>query len=77
MRLLALPGDGIGPEITAATLRVLAAVDARFGLGLQIETADIGLKSLAENCSAKVCHGSGGIVLLRAEQNFATLALFW
>lgn len=48
MRLLALPGDGIGPEITAATLRVLAAVDARFGLGLQIETADIGLKSLAE-----------------------------
>lgn len=47
MRLLALPGDGIGPEITAATLRVLAAVDARFGLGLQIETADIGLKSLA------------------------------
>lgn len=48
MHLLALPGDGIGPEITAATLRVLAAVDARFGLGLQIETADIGLKSLAE-----------------------------
>ncbi len=48
MRLLALPGDGIGPEITVATLRVLAAVDARFGLGLQIETADIGLKSLAE-----------------------------
>ena len=32
---------------------------------------------VSENGSAKVCHGSGGIVLLRAEQNFATLALFW
>jgi len=28
-----------------------------------------------ENPSAKVCHGSDGIVLLRAEENFATLAL--
>jgi len=28
-----------------------------------------------ENVSAKVSHGSGGLVLLRAEQNFATLAL--
>ncbi len=51
MRLLALPGDGIGPEITEATLRVLAAVDATMGLGLQIETADIGLKALAEQGS--------------------------
>lgn len=47
MRLLALPGDGIGPEITAATLRVLAALD----LGLEVETADIGLKALAEQGS--------------------------
>lgn len=48
VRLLVLPGDGIGPEITQATLRVLDAADRRFGLGLQIEQADIGLKSLAE-----------------------------
>lgn len=46
MRLLALPGDGIGPEITAATLRVLAAVDHRLSLGLRIEVMDIGLASL-------------------------------
>ncbi|MGA0542886.1 isocitrate/isopropylmalate dehydrogenase family protein [Neotabrizicola sp. VNH66] len=48
MRLLVLPGDGIGPEITAATLRVLDVADRRFGLGLQIEQMDIGLKALAE-----------------------------
>jgi 3-isopropylmalate dehydrogenase len=47
MRILVLPGDGIGPEITAATLRVLEAADERFGLGLQSEVREIGLASLA------------------------------
>lgn len=47
MRILALPGDGIGPEITAATIKVLAAADRRYGLGLRLEAADIGLKALA------------------------------
>ena len=47
MRILVLPGDGIGPEITAATLRVLEAADERFGLALQTEVRDIGLASLA------------------------------
>jgi isocitrate/isopropylmalate dehydrogenase len=47
MRILALPGDGIGPEITAATLRMLDALQ----LDLQVETADIGLKSLADQGS--------------------------
>jgi 3-isopropylmalate dehydrogenase len=47
MRLLLLPGDGIGPEIAAATRRVLAALDARFGLGLQIEERSIGFAALA------------------------------
>ena len=51
MRLLALPGDGIGPEITAATLQVLAAADGAMGLGLQVETTDVGLKALAEQGS--------------------------
>jgi len=46
-RFLVLPGDGIGPEITDATLAVLRAADARFGLGLQFETQEIGLKTLA------------------------------
>jgi len=45
-RLLVLPGDGIGPEIVAATIEVLMAADRRFGLGLAFETAAIGFESL-------------------------------
>ena len=40
--ILVLEGDGIGPEITAATLAVLSAADARFKLGLAFETATVG-----------------------------------
>ncbi|WP_426956562.1 isocitrate/isopropylmalate dehydrogenase family protein [Muricoccus radiodurans] len=46
MDIVVLPGDGIGPEITEATLEVLRAADARHGLGLTFETHDIGFKSL-------------------------------
>lgn len=46
MRLLVIPGDGIGPEITAATLDVLAAAEARFGLGLALSHAEAGEASL-------------------------------
>jgi 3-isopropylmalate dehydrogenase len=49
VKVLVLPGDGIGPEITAATLDVLTAADEQCGLGLEFETRDIGLKSLAES----------------------------
>ncbi|MEZ5845071.1 MAG: isocitrate/isopropylmalate family dehydrogenase [Hyphomicrobiaceae bacterium] len=42
MKLLALPGDGVGPEITTATLDVLRAADHRYGLDLAIEQRDIG-----------------------------------
>jgi isocitrate dehydrogenase (NAD+) len=42
LRLLVLEGDGIGPEITAATLAVLRAADAQFALGLNFESAAIG-----------------------------------
>jgi isocitrate/isopropylmalate dehydrogenase len=47
MRLLVLPGDGIGPEITEATLEVLRVADRRLQLGLEFEQHDIGLASLA------------------------------
>ena len=42
MKFLVLEGDGIGPEITAATLAVLRAADRAFTLGLTFENADIG-----------------------------------
>jgi isocitrate/isopropylmalate dehydrogenase len=49
MKILVLPGDGIGPEITEATLGVLTATDELLGLGLEFETRDVGLASLAES----------------------------
>jgi 3-isopropylmalate dehydrogenase len=47
MKILVLPGDGIGPEITAATLRVLNRAAEMSGVGLDFETHEIGLASLA------------------------------
>ena len=43
--LLLLPGDGIGPEISEATRRVLETADRVFGLGLAFETDLIGFAS--------------------------------
>lgn len=42
LRILVLEGDGIGPEITAATLEVLRAADAKFSLGFSFEKAAVG-----------------------------------
>jgi isocitrate/isopropylmalate dehydrogenase len=42
MRLLILPGDGIGPEITRAAVEVLQAADDVFSLGLALELMEIG-----------------------------------
>ncbi len=42
MNILVLPGDGIGEEITHATLIVLEAAIARFGLDLVFEHDEIG-----------------------------------
>ena len=47
MKILVLPGDGIGPEITDATVDVLTTADKALGLGLDFERHDIGLASLA------------------------------
>ena len=49
MHLLVLPGDGIGPEITAATLNVLTATAARYRLDLKIETDVVGHESLVKH----------------------------
>jgi 3-isopropylmalate dehydrogenase len=68
-RLLVLPGDGIGPEIVAATLAVLRRADAVFGLGLAFEHDEIGLARLARDgttCPASVlekARASAGTIL--------------
>ncbi|MCF8483590.1 MAG: isocitrate/isopropylmalate dehydrogenase family protein [Rhodobacteraceae bacterium] len=46
MDLLVLSGDGIGPEIVAATETVLGAVNTRFDLGLRLTRAEIGFTAL-------------------------------
>jgi 3-isopropylmalate dehydrogenase len=46
VRILVLPGDGIGPEITAATLTVLGRANDVFRLGLSWQHEEIGLVSL-------------------------------
>ncbi|MBB3979622.1 3-isopropylmalate dehydrogenase [Rhizobium azooxidifex] len=49
MKLVLLPGDGIGPEISAATRRVLDTAAERFGLSLVIEEELMGHVSLARH----------------------------
>ena len=49
MRVLVLPGDGIGPEITAATLQVVRAAAQRFSLRLELEEESVGHASLARH----------------------------
>jgi 3-isopropylmalate dehydrogenase len=46
MHLMLLPGDGIGPEISAATLEVLRATSERFHLDLHITEDVVGFESL-------------------------------
>ncbi|MER3451671.1 MAG: 3-isopropylmalate dehydrogenase, partial [Thermus sp.] len=42
MRVAVLPGDGIGPEVTEAALKVLRALDEQEGLGLEVEAFPFG-----------------------------------
>jgi 3-isopropylmalate dehydrogenase len=69
MRIVVLPGDGIGPEIAAAAVRGLREVDRLCQLGLTIEEYAIGLASLAaEGTTAPAramiaCQEAQGIVL--------------
>jgi 3-isopropylmalate dehydrogenase len=46
MKIVVLPGDGIGPETMAATVAVLNAVSSRFGLSLNLEHDIAGHESL-------------------------------
>ena len=49
MKILVLDGDGIGPEISAATVRAVDALNHRLNLGLEITRADSGLSSHEKN----------------------------
>ncbi|MGE5096783.1 MAG: isocitrate/isopropylmalate dehydrogenase family protein [Betaproteobacteria bacterium] len=69
MKIVVMPGDGIGPEIVAATERVLRLASDRFSLGLEFEHHDIGLgplQAVGTTFPAAVlerCREADGIVL--------------
>ncbi len=46
MKLLLLPGDGIGPEITEAARLVLDAARLRFDFPLELQDEEIGFAAL-------------------------------
>ena len=46
-RIAVLPGDGIGPEVVAGGLRVLAAVARRFGLEIELVEYPMGAAGVA------------------------------
>ncbi|MBQ9496147.1 MAG: 3-isopropylmalate dehydrogenase [Selenomonadaceae bacterium] len=41
-KIIVIPGDGIGQEITASAVEVLKKVDEKFKIGLEFETRDAG-----------------------------------
>ena len=69
MHLVVLPGDGIGPEISSATVDVLRLLNQRLALGLTFETHEIGLARLKREGTTfpatvlEACRAADGIVL--------------
>ena len=69
MRLVVLPGDGIGPEISTATCGVLELLNKRLALGLSFEAHEIGLARLKKDGTtfpaavADACRAADGIIL--------------
>ncbi|MDX1529634.1 MAG: isocitrate/isopropylmalate family dehydrogenase, partial [Gammaproteobacteria bacterium] len=52
IKLVVLPGDGIGPEITTATLKVVYALNDKLGLKLELVERAMGLASLKTHGSS-------------------------
>lgn len=69
LRFLSLAGDGIGPEIVAATEEVAVAACAAHGVTLTIDRAEIGFDALARHGTTipdaviEAARGTTGIVL--------------
>jgi 3-isopropylmalate dehydrogenase len=69
LKITALPGDGIGPEVTEEALRVLQTVAEVFGHQLQVVRKDIGGAALVKsndpfpNDSLQACISSNAVLL--------------
>jgi isocitrate/isopropylmalate dehydrogenase len=49
MNILILEGDGIGPEISAATVRVMMRANEAFGLGMEFSSMPIGFTAMEKS----------------------------
>ena len=69
VRIVVMEGDGIGPEITAATLGVLRAADQLFKLGFDFSPVTIGLEALRKegstltDAAAEAARAADGVIL--------------
>jgi len=67
-KIAVLPGDGIGPEVMAEALKVLDAVQKKFGFSLEFTHADVGGIAIDNHGHAlppstlKVCEASDAIL---------------
>ena len=46
MKVLLLPGDGIGPEISSVVADVIACLNNKLDLGIELKEKDAGFKAL-------------------------------
>ena len=73
--LVVMEGDGIGPEITAATLGVLRVADKTFGLGIRFTAVPIGLEALRAqgstlpDASYEAARAADGVILGPVDHN--------
>jgi len=69
LRIAVLPGDGIGPEITAATISVLEQLNRSRRLGLALEEHPVGLLALERHGNTlpdaveQACRESHGVIM--------------
>jgi 3-isopropylmalate dehydrogenase len=75
MDILVLPGDGIGPETTTATMKVFHAVNDKYSLGLDFHTEEVGLATLKKMGTTlpphvmDLAHKADGILLAPVSNN--------
>lgn len=68
-KIVLLPGDGIGPEITGEAVKVLEAVVSVEGLDLEWQTADMGGIAIDKHgtplpeATLAACHAADGVLL--------------
>lgn len=79
-RIAALGGEGVGPEVVEASLRVVLAAAERHGVRIEVEHGDFGIPAFEKHGShfpdhvAELCGRSNG-VLLGAVEKGGLLAL--